>query len=885
MTDIQKSVKYNEEYAKEYMAHHRDRESRISGNSVQFRIYLFDDNLRDSAKKLLHQFRDITICSCTYKDYNDCKSIAATRDHYLSCCKPRKGVRFTPGNFDIQCRSFHDLMSDKYIDDASVCDVAIIMGHSSALFAEDYNVISGLAQMNPTVVAFVGCGEGNARFGPVANISHMLSCVCEVTPIVGFYQRRIYLSELQNTSLIIGLRYYAGLIKHFQVTADQPQIRKQIARCTFGLATAQLAPSSTDPSVFVNDSPAATSFIQNSYKSLQDIPLSCMQLAMCNPLVAGSEDIADNKDNSNFDEWCKKEIKSRELHKLVPLMCEIDLIRLAGETLKNLRSGKWEEIDHLQFLTAVLRGHWGMNSLGVVKEWATFHLMEVMNVVKLQDKFSLHQYKLCCMCFVLLCDDHFVRFDEKYGIIACTSHPCPPVLDRLYDVTAGGYISTSLCIHKLNKLPLPFPDEPELPWVQLYRQCRFIPDFVNLYKDNRSYLISNHDPFNTSHGQVNTSRGRDYHGCGHRGRGYHGRGHRGRGYHGRGPVNAGRGTINTGRGIVNTSRGRGHCGSGPVNAGRGTVNTRRGCGPVNTSCGPANMKYEYTRDEFLLAMGALSDYVKKTEDTLLRESQIVITELENDANPQSERARERCIAELSPQQKTDIKDKLSILLQRRELRLLNRKVVLEHPQILAHLRKHVIRPTVFDIGLFFNADGLMKYRYFDEDLLQNTTETSTQIASPVTDEHRAEIHSTAVSNEVTIDELHQQNVAERITFYKMKVLLDHGYAGIKDIKDEELIECYQDEPATPIDKNQFDITKQNAEASDSWKCVNFCRFVFAKFNNPTVNNEITGILFFTDNHYGHTLINLDQRHRDQLCDRDGCRHSQIKYLKHIIKTW
>ena len=61
-----------------------------------------------------------------------------------------------------------------------------------------------------------------------------------------------------------------------------------------------------------------------------------------------------------------------------------------------------------------------MNSLGVVKEWATFHLMEVMNVVKLQDKLSLHQYKLCCMCFVLLCDDHFVRFDGKYGIIACT---------------------------------------------------------------------------------------------------------------------------------------------------------------------------------------------------------------------------------------------------------------------------------------------------------------------------------------------------------------------------------------------------------------------------------------------------------------------------------
>ena len=401
--------------------------------------------------------------------------------------------------------------------------------------------------------------------------------------------------------------------------------------------------------------------------------------------------------------------------------------------------------------------------------------------------------------------------------------PCP-VLDRLYDVTAGGYlISPSLYTHKLNESPLPFPDEPELPWVQLYRQCRFIPDFVNLYKDNRSYSISNHDPFNTS-----------------RGRGYHGRGHRGRD-----PVNAGRGP-------VNTSCGRGYHGRG-----------HRGSGPVNTSCGPANMKYEYTRDEFLLAMGALSDYVKKTEDTLLRESQIVITELENDANPQSE--RERCIAELSPQQKTDIKDNLSKLLQTKELRLLNRKVILEHPQILAHLRKHVTRPTVFVIKVLTNddvpEDGYMKY--FDEDQLsQNITETP---PSSVTDsKHRDETHSAAVStNEEIVGEPHQQKVAKRITFYEMKVILDYGYAKEKHIEVDELFKCYQNEQATRIDKSRFKDTKD--KATTSWKLVNYCRFVFAKFNNPTVKDEITGILFFTDNHYGHTLIEFDEQHVRKMC--------------------
>ena len=250
MNDILNYVaKYDDEYIRKYMPHHS-----------LFRIYLLGDNLTDSANELLHQDCEITICSCSYKDYNNCNSIEATRDHYRSCRKPCKGIPFTPGIFDI--RSFHDhLLSDKS-DNASVCDVAIIMGHSSALFAEDYNVITGLAKMKPTVVAFVGCSEGNARFGPIANISHMLSCVCEVTPIVGFYQRRIYLSELQNTSLIIGLRYYAGLVKHFQVTADQPQIRKQIARCAFGLAAAQLASSSTDPSVLINDNSPATNIMQ-----------------------------------------------------------------------------------------------------------------------------------------------------------------------------------------------------------------------------------------------------------------------------------------------------------------------------------------------------------------------------------------------------------------------------------------------------------------------------------------------------------------------------------------------------------------------------------------------------------------------------------------------
>ena len=34
----------------------------------------------------------------------------------------------------------------------------------------------------------------------------------------------------------------------------------------------------------------------------------------------------------------------------------------------------WENIDPLQFLVAVLQGHWGKNSFTDIKTWAIYHL-------------------------------------------------------------------------------------------------------------------------------------------------------------------------------------------------------------------------------------------------------------------------------------------------------------------------------------------------------------------------------------------------------------------------------------------------------------------------------------------------------------------------------
>ena len=54
----------------------------------------------------------------------------------------------------------------------------------------------------------------------------------------------------------------------------------------------------------------------------------------------------------------------------------------------------------------------GENSLTVIKDWATYHLKKAMNNVKETKVNSevLHQYKLCCICFVLTFVDTFIRF-------------------------------------------------------------------------------------------------------------------------------------------------------------------------------------------------------------------------------------------------------------------------------------------------------------------------------------------------------------------------------------------------------------------------------------------------------------------------------------------
>ena len=203
---------------------------------------------------------------------------------------------------------------------------------------------------------------------------------------------------------------------------------------------------------------------------------------------------------------CWKKIGKLQLHKIIPLICEIKFIKLFKKSLELLKTGdksSLEKIDPLQFLVAVLRGHWGKNSLTVIKEWATYHLNSIKGKVEKDKPEVLHNYKLCCMCFVLLFEDSFVRFvkpNEKYdqcGIIVCTKHE-----NNLVDVTLPPDAESPNSCDR-------FPDDGELAgWVCLFQCCDYNPELVYIYNNNNpdylqyTWTIGNH--YRTPNEQMDT---------------------------------------------------------------------------------------------------------------------------------------------------------------------------------------------------------------------------------------------------------------------------------------------------------------------------------------------------------------------------------------------
>ena len=732
-------------------------------------IYVLDKSLKEHAIKVEKFIKDkceVQICNCPWDKIcpDDKGSVSVTCEHYFNCEEKQEksfpAIESSHDQCEVNVYDFDDLSEtiDKTNSGADTphYEVIIILGHCSALLAGEDDLVVALRKINPVIVAFLGCCGGNIRYGPIVKMSQLLDPDDDIKgtkPIIGFYQRRVYVFELLSTSLVIGLRYYMHMRNSSLQPAENKANYRKIAICAFGLSTSKIKVTpeqmplplyhmhpphthiitySDDPTSFVNDTPE-NSFVHKCHKkcdlNITDIPLSCMQFALCSPMIMERSLLGKShtdlsklhtqikesnckrltklvekikpkeptkyekmpkeptkyekmpkertKTKDELDNLCKEE-NGYQFHKLIPLIYEINFIKLSNETLNLIKKGNpksWEKIDHLQFLIAVLRGHWGTNSLAVIKAWATFHLMEMMKNPLLQcdHEQQLHKYKLCCMCYVLLSDDHFVRLVEKehqykqcyilaYTIIVPDKYMSYSIKD-ITPETEGSHMLHLMHAHIRGK----FPDDIVLSWVDLYQYCAYDNHFVGL--SNNPHHIGNR----TAQGDMNN--------------------------------------------------------------------------------------YEYNQTDFKLAAGALSDYVK-TDDI--------------------------------------------------------HRAIVNNPT--ARICSETCRPISYSCKNFTNRNVEDRYmKCIDEDRFQR-----------------------------------EFDCTRELSFVESKVIYRRNSHNITD---QQLIQCYQQDPATAdIAQNQLPAAFNRMSAN--WEAVSSCRFLFVKFNNPADNKRIEGILFYTDTHYGHNLINF-----------------------------
>ena len=456
-------------------------------------------------------------------------------DSIYSLKPPRPTIWHRHVNFD--ATKFHHLVQQYQHDltdvkkSPEVQDVVVILGHLSALCCSPTateDLLVALTKLKPTIVTFMCCGGGNDRHGPILKLAHLLYPKC----IVGYFQRRVYVEELHETCLVVGLQNFLYMISHhYQEMLSEETVsvagklgkyklenmKHLTAIKAFGCAKL----GEWDPTVFKNDSQelSIAEILQNAgFNPAQDhvIPVSFFQLAMYHQMILDSDmqnpvnvsmiSIARNSSNSFF-ELNKRSVEESEkyqLNKIIPLILEIGLIKLYKESLDLIKTGNsksWMRVDHLQFLLAMLRGHWGRNSLAIVRKWASFHLMEMMCecAAKSKENVYVHKYQLCCICYVLLCKNHFVKFldpSEHYHdleILACTTLEDD---EQYYGVTFEGYIgkNKAVCRDKADELPDPITsfNGTELSWHEVFQYCEHKGNFVDMYYNNIPFKMDNY---------------------------------------------------------------------------------------------------------------------------------------------------------------------------------------------------------------------------------------------------------------------------------------------------------------------------------------------------------------------------------------------------------
>lgn len=316
----------------------------------------------------------------------------------------------------------------------SVYEVVIILGHSNVFNFGPFDICDILEAIlchKPVIVALLGCCGASVRYGPTLMISQMNG----LETIFGFYQRRIYEDELIQTSLVTGIQNYLRFSEKLNGVA-----RRIIAKRSFVLAALELKfhpENSTerrehvipdDPTIFANDSDdksTAQLFLSTLGKKFSDenpIPLSCLRLALFHiytfeessdsgPSINNFIKDINQLEGNEIEKKCRCEIKKRCLDKLVEMVARFRLAHVSSETLTDLKDGKWQSVDHLQFFVALLHGYWGKNSFENVRACACYHLEEMRKEVDMCDSSSLQKYCLCAIGFCLFCENTYVSFE------------------------------------------------------------------------------------------------------------------------------------------------------------------------------------------------------------------------------------------------------------------------------------------------------------------------------------------------------------------------------------------------------------------------------------------------------------------------------------------
>ena len=194
-----------------------------------------------------------------------------------------------------------------------------------------------------------------------------------------------------------------------------------------------------------------------------------------------------------IDRKCKSKIQELKVYWIFHLVTELLQLQVSKQTLVSLREGKWQDIGHLQYFTAILNGYWGKNHVSIIKDCAAYYLQKIMEDLDKHksgtDNALLHRYHLCCVAFCMFSRRYFLYFPKqnhpykKFGFLLWSEFHN----DSGYLITPKGFLSFSglNCAMEIPKDISWLSHDQPIPWIVNFDKCEVNQDFFNLYESQK----------------------------------------------------------------------------------------------------------------------------------------------------------------------------------------------------------------------------------------------------------------------------------------------------------------------------------------------------------------------------------------------------------------